>query len=392
MFSIPDNIIWPLFGTFLFLVLSNFLFGVITISLKIEKKLFVRIIGQILVILLIGFFVYIANTNSKCQDYIGYENVYYDGYHKEKGYVYITALCKDLGMSFRTFRTLFYIIAYILLYIAVTAFKGNKNFTFSLFALFPWCFNAFQMRTCMGFALITIATTFLLLKGKWKYLGVGFFTLFVFLAYSIHASMVILLIFIVIFATCKNRNIFVYTGLLISVLLVLLYFNGQNVIKDLLPDEIYSKFFDNKGYSVNVPSMIQYIELFKCVIFQFLGAFCAIFAFGSFNMDTALFPCGFNNKDDEFNIVRILFYMMACMLCLLVLLTLNIDFFRLVRNFFFFIYIMISLSMRNARFKIFNPWIILSLVFTFMSILTLVTFSDKYEWGGITMFFWIFFI
>ena len=191
MFSIPENVNWKVFSIFILLVLLNLIFGIASICLKKEKKIVFRIMGNLLVVSLIAFFVYIAYSVTWCQDYKGYLSIYESGVHKDKGFVLINSFLKEKGFDFVKTRTIIYVTSYILMFISLTLFKANKNVCFSLYAFYPWCYHAFQTRTCLGFAIIMLACTALLLKGKWKIIGIPIFACLTYCAYTIHASMLL---------------------------------------------------------------------------------------------------------------------------------------------------------------------------------------------------------
>ena len=396
MFTIPEYVNWNLFGPFLTLVIVNLVFGIFCICFKFEKKILFKIIGNVLVFAIIGFFLYLAYTNDKCQDYDHYMNIYNKNYSewytKDKGFLFLADIMYSMGFSYSLFRFVIYAISYTCIFIALTAYKTNKNFVFALYAIYPWSFHAFQMRNCLGFAIVMIATIFLLFKEKWKILGFAMFTFFVGLATSIHASMLLYAIFFVIFLSIKKKNYFIAPLLLVSLVFIAFYFNNQNIIVELIPESIQDKFF-NGQYTANVPNYREYISLFIAMVFMLMSGFFAYIGyFGIFSKKVSLFDNKKIFDNSEENTIKCLFFMTVCMFCLIITITFNTDFFRLQRNFVLFLLIMISLSMRKSKLKILNPCILLSIVCLFYAEKTLLEFSNSWETGGITMFFWVFFI
>lgn len=394
MFKAPENVNWKVFSIFIVLVLLNLIFGIASICLKKEKKIVFRIMGNLLVVSLISFFVYIAYRVSWCQDYKWYNKIYETSNHKDKGYVFLCDLFKNMGYEFNIFRTCVYLLSYSLMFISLTCFKANKNLCFGLYAFYPWCYHAFQTRTCLGFAIIMLACTALLLKGKWKIIGIPIFACLIYCAYTIHGSMLLYAVLAVVFLTFKNKNYFAGIGFILSVVLIILFYNGQNVIVDMVPDFIYEKYF--VLYTVHKPNIKEYTSLLFGMILQLFSVTFAVIGFTGITNKTEstdlLIPVeNIRSYYTDYHNMKCVFFMVICMFCLMPVFTLNTDFLRLERNFVIFVYAGLTISARNAKHKFLNPWIILSIISMLAANYVLLDFSNTWEAGGIEKAFWIFF-
>lgn len=396
MFKAPENVNWKVFSIFIVLVLLNLIFGIASICLKKEKKIVFRIIGNLLVVSLIAFFVYIAYSVTWCQDYKGYLSIYESGVHKDKGFVLINNFLKERGFDFVKTRTIIYVTSYILIYTSLTLFKANKNVCFSLYAFYPWCYHAFQTRTCLGFAIIMLACTALLLKGKWKIIGIPVFACLTYCAYTIHASMLLYAVLAVVFLTFKNKNYFAGIGLLITIVLLIIYYNGQNLIVDIIPSEIYVKYFVNNLYSTHIPNIKEFTSLLLGMILMLISSTFSVIAFtGMSNKDDSLeklIPIeNIRMYNNDYHNLKCIFYMIVCVFSLLLIFTVNTDMIRLERNFVIFVYACLTISVRNAKHKFLNPWIILSIISMLATNYVLLDFSNTWEAGGVEKAFWLFF-
>ena len=394
MFKAPENVNWKVFSIFIVLVLLNLIFGIASICLKKEKKIVFRIIGNLLVASLIAFFVYIAYSVTWCQDYKWYTKIYETSNHKDKGFVLINNFLKERGFDFVKTRTIIYVTSYILMFISLTCFKANKNVCFSLYAFYPWCYHAFQTRTCLGFAIIMLSCTALLLKGKWKIIGIPIFACLIYFAYTIHGSMLLYAVLAVVFLTFKNKNYFAGIGLLITIVLLIIYYNGQNLIVDIIPSEIYEKYFGL--YTVHQPSIKEYTSLLFGMILQLVSVTFAVIGFTGITNKTEsadlLIPVdNIKSYNTDYHNIKCIFYLVICMFCLMPVFTLNTDFLRLERNFVIFVYACLTISARNAKHKFLNPWIILSIISMLAANYVLLDFSNTWEAGGVEKAFWLFF-
>ena len=400
MSSIWDNISMIKFMPFVILISVNIIYGIIINQFSLRNR-WTKIIGEFFVFMLILFYLYIAYTCTTCQDYQHYKELYessfsdynHSDFTKDKGFVYLGLMFNKLGFDFKTFRLFMYILLYGMMYFSLCMFKADKNLTLGLYSIFPWCFNAFQMRTGLGLGFAMMAATGLLLGGKKKILGILIFLLFIILGYSVHGSTLIYAVFILVFFTFKNKNYIVLGTTIISFALLLsFYFNGSSTIKYLIPEQIYYRFFSR--YTVNVPAYREYNYLFKAMCYELFAAASALFAFRQMTFKKEFINISINDysKEKDYSKVKILFYMSLCMFAILPLITLNLDLFRLERCFMIFIYIMITISIRNARWKILNPFNLLALFFAGMAFFSLFSFTIAYEHGGAFSAFWVFFI
>ena len=356
------------------------------------KKLIFKIIGIILVLSLLGFFIYIAYSVTWCQDYEGYLIIYNGLDHKDKGFVFINKFLKNMGFDFVATRTIIYIFAYLIMFTALSLFKANKNFTFALYALYPWCYHAFQTRTCLGFAIIMLASTCLLLKGKLKTLGIACFSLLTYFAYSMHGSMIIYGIIIAGFFCIKNKNYFVSFGFVCTIVFLIFYYNGVNLITDILPEEILDRFF-NGLYSTHIPNMREYNALLLGMSLQVISIMFAYIGFRGikFGDDNLYLVSVENTKEKEYIYIQNILFIVICAFCMMPIITISTDMVRLIRNVVLIVFAGISISARNAKYRFLNPWVILSLIFILSASYVILDFSDSWETGGVREAFWRFF-
>lgn len=389
------------FFVFIGLVAINFLYSLFTFYFKKSNKLIFRCIGWILALSLIGFFMYTAYTNKEVLDCDSYERSYMGGgITKDKFYHWLEVYFKEREVPYMTFRAILYGFSYLFLWIALSAYKVNKNFCLSLYALYPWSACAYLARNWYAFSIILLASCFLLFKKHWKIIGIAGFLALCYVAYHMHGSCILYAVLILAIFGYKNKNYVLTLAAIASMaLFISTLYDTQSVqlLVDMLPEDIHEHLIH---YSTNVPTQDEYVMLIVLCFSYLVSAVILLLShsdtmyhgpYESIKRDLAM-EAVLKKEYQEFRRMDILIYMAIAVMLLLPIYSLDVDFFRIIRFGAIFIIMAMSHAVSRSKVKVLSPIVLSSFLAFMFGTVWLLSYLDGWEIGGYDYSFWLTFI
>ena len=386
--SIGHTVNWPFFTLFMVFVGVNILYGMLCCSIKFMRKWPFKIVGWALALGMLYILILLSyKAHGNIQDFDSYLKIYqnYNSY-KDEMYGRFQEWFKARGVEFDLYRQIYYAITFVILWVAVTIIRANKNIVFGCFAIFPWMFFGRQMRIAMAMSLICLAAALLTMKSWRKIIGIVCFFPLIYLAYSFHGATIFFAVLIIMGFSFKNRNYIGYIAFVAGTIFIVAYFFGFNLFVKIIesfPKELTDRL---KEYATIVPDHVQTKELLG-IETAYLAAM--VFARLAVTKKQA-------DKDPttakEYHKVTSLFDSGIAMFCIVLSVTVSLFCIRFIRYFTIIIYAAIAVSMKNAKFKAFNPFVIASIAFLLLGTYLNFSFLDSYETGGFDLAFYTFFV
>ena len=385
---IGSTINWPFFTLFMVFVLLNIGYGILTSSIKYMQKWPFKIIGWILAASMLYILVILSvKAEGNIQDYNSYKSIYYnrDSY-KDEMYGYFQEWFKARGFEFDLYRQIYYVITFVILWISMSIFRANKNIVFGCFAIFPWMFFGRQMRIAMAMSIICLAASLLTFKSWRKIIGFVCFFPLLYLAYSFHGATIFFGVLILMGFGFKNRNYLIWIAAVLGTIYLVTYLFGVNLFAktlELFPEELTDRLSE---YATQVPNFRESNMLLSMQL-SYLAAM--VFAWLAVSKKQMVRD---PSVKKEYHKVSALFYAGICMYCLILSVTVSMFCVRFIRYFTIFIYAIIAVAMKNARFKALNPFILASIAFLLIGTYYNFLFLDTWETGGFDLAFYTFFV
>lgn len=187
-----------IFIIFCALVFINLIYGIYSVKKSIYLRTIesVRVnIGVLLSLILLIYMFWICVNTHDTLDYDTYYRAYYLGRNIfEPGFSLLCNLGVKLGLEFDSFRSIIIAISFLLSFFALKRLNINRNIAFSLYAITSMTLDFIQLRNLFAFAIVLFSLPWLFESnvnyrfGKIKYL-IG-----VFIAISIHTVSIIYLL------------------------------------------------------------------------------------------------------------------------------------------------------------------------------------------------------
>lgn len=125
-----------------------------------NKEVILPVMVMTLAIIIMG-----GSTNNP--DYEIYHSMYLRGdQYKAPGFQFLIQISKQLGLDYSQFRLLVAAIGYILIYISVRRMTDNPYCFWIMYLIYPFCFDAVQLRNFLAMSLLVFATHFLVDKSN----------------------------------------------------------------------------------------------------------------------------------------------------------------------------------------------------------------------------------
>ena len=197
-------------------------------------------------------FVFIHNTSVSFADYDNYERYFMRVTSGEMGilymgmpvgWYYLCLLFAQIGLSYRGMTTVLIILSFFLVHRFVKTIDCKEGAFWSLFILFPGLVQVVQLRFFLGSAIVFWTLGSLVRKEKW---GLIRFLLGVFIAYFIHASCAIFLVFafIILFDRFDTRKA-IFMSVCGTALLYLASAYIPQVVALYIPSVKYERYFES---------------------------------------------------------------------------------------------------------------------------------------------------
>lgn len=127
------------------------------------------------------------------------------------GFFMIQSIAVWFKLDFLQFLQLFYLICFVVLYVAVRKMTAYVNVVFALFTIFPFGIEVIQMKTFMADCFVLLGLSFLFaeetkIRKKSKYANFILFIIFLLIAICIHFSAVYFMIVGTIFILSDKRK------------------------------------------------------------------------------------------------------------------------------------------------------------------------------------------
>lgn len=330
-----------LFMSYLMLVLLNLLCGIKRNSAivkyqkqQIEQKYYNRIKNSTRVFsaLLLVFMIIIVVQNRENPDYVNYKWIYESGMQVETGWKYLEELAIREGLQYDEFKSIVVVISYVILFYGLVKLDVNENIILAIYAFYPFAMDAIQLRNFLAMTLVLYAYHFIIRndkKGKLLFLGL------VLIASTIQSVFPIYLVLLLVnhkkFNSVRNKLI----GVLVICSFIVL------VIVKMVPglvNDIGLLLFESRSDKVDY--YVQNNVGFGFIIF---GVMHTLFTL-------SMYYCGKSKgllSDKERVLVNSVFWSDLLLLCMLPLLIINIEFYRIYRNMCLLNYIALPILMRG---------------------------------------------
>lgn len=185
---------------YLFLVLGNLFYA----NSRNKRQIMVKTtsihkidIGTVLAFLLICFLVFLAITDRDNPDYNSYRTSYvmHTVNTVDKGFEYLRNIGWSLGWSFELFHAVIYGFFYLVTWVALCRFGINKNFALGLYALFPFAYDAIQIRWFCACSVVLFSLSFFMEERKSSIVK---YVIGVLIASTLHSLSIVYLLFLLV--------------------------------------------------------------------------------------------------------------------------------------------------------------------------------------------------
>lgn len=349
-----------------FLVAINILYGCLIYDktyLKIYKRSRINL-GTILIILLVCYILVIGSSTYDKLDYEIYYNAY--RYGKDSFEVGFNLLCKignEIGLSFDLFRSLLFASSILLMIIGLTKAKLNANVSIAVYSIISMTLDFIQIRNFLAFSIVIYSLQWLFDGthfGKFKYI-IG-----VVLATSIHTLSVV---YLVCFLYGYKNQIYYRRKIIGYIFICSILFSAimkiNPVIIGLTAKYIFS-FNEEKRLAYTATSLNWGFLLYWLpeVIFLIISVFMKRYVK--------------KMKDSELIIMTDrLLWLNICISCLFPLCIININFFRIFRNFAVLNYGILPLLMRIPKAK--KEFWLIALYFVNLVLMFWINYGADFE-------------
>ena len=123
----------------------------------------------------------------------------------EKGYMFITEICRKAGLSYMMFKGIAFSIAVILVATSIGVYDANYPFALLLYFISAFQADLEQTRNFFAVSIVIFAIRFLH-KSQQSVLNATKYTILIILSATIHSSMLFFIIFLVLYI--KNNKLF----------------------------------------------------------------------------------------------------------------------------------------------------------------------------------------
>ena len=203
------DINYLLFAAFLLIILQN-----IVVSYNSNRRVAIRLFANHYINLkdclsfaLLLFLIIVAITDNDNPDYYNYQVVYNTStstiLDTDIGYSFVMNCARKVGWSFETFHAVIYTFFYILLWISLVKLKLNKNIAIGLYALFPFAYDAIQIRFFCATCIMLYSLSFLMDK---KTGGIIKYLIGIIVAATFHSLAIFYILFLFVRIEDSNKN------------------------------------------------------------------------------------------------------------------------------------------------------------------------------------------
>lgn len=222
-----------------------------------------KFLGVLILPAILGFIWILFGFNTYNVDYKNYEYAYNqivngsDNSYFNLGFIYIIKLSGFLGLNYQSFLICISGIITLLLFFTLRKLTNRVNLTLILFIIYPLVFDIVQYRNFLGYVVCFYGLDYLY-KEKNSLKNSLIYIIFVLIATSIHSSMIIYLIFLLV--KIKNKNRFILSvGICFSV--VFLFSVDNQILFNILSLIKLERFI---GYEVDgsFSTFIQYLAVY----------------------------------------------------------------------------------------------------------------------------------
>ena len=161
-------------------------------------------LGSVLAFVTLFFLVIIASLDTNNPDYNPYKIVYNGSLDYDVGFTAIQDFFIAKGVEYQTFRTIVFSFSYLCVFIFLLRININPSFSVALYSIYPFFYDAIQMRNLLAFSVILPFIPSLKKKSK---KGIILFIVAVLIATSIHKiSFVYILLLLVALKNGKLKR------------------------------------------------------------------------------------------------------------------------------------------------------------------------------------------
>lgn len=309
----------------LLLILINLIYGIsreksrrqVTIKFG-TRELFM--VHDLFALILVITLIVIACNTLDIPDIEGYK-MFYSGMNTgiEPGYVFLENLGIRFGLSFETFRSIFIVGSYLVLWIAVDRLKLNKNIVFALYSVYPFTYDVIQLRNLLALSLVVLGISFLYTKDKGNKVK---YVICIALATLFHSLM---LIYLVLLVSGKQLIDSRLKKQLLGLAVALMFVFSILMSRSFAIQSIIGSYF----YSFNSVKADAYLRIgmrYGFIVFWFMEIFYVLVAYINKKNSSSVEDEIAERKELSFWIM-ITVTVLGCPLCIL-----NSNFYRIFRN------------------------------------------------------------
>ena len=322
-------------------------------------------------------FVLITNTSIGYADFDGYE-LYYNSVTSgvmdinymgmSKGWYYLCLFFSKVGLSYRGMTAVLIVVSCYLINLFLKKTKCNQKIFWGLFVIFPGIIQLVQLRFFFGTSIVFFGLFFILdLRKdgiKSTIMGLIKFTICVLLAYYIHSSCIIFIMYVFVplfdrIGQKKTIFIFIISSLLLSTFVPRL----TSIIEIFVSQEKFTRYFES---SISETTLTWFMQIL------FVWIFCLIVCYYC-NKEYRITMLKVENKSVIFTEafgIRIL--TCVSLLCFtLPFLSFDRNFHRFLEIGYMLVYVYISVIWHNSKIELKNKYILLSI---FVGIILIITY------------------
>lgn len=212
----------------------------------------------IMFVMLLYMWVMIA-LNTDSPDYENYEFIYKNAQMVKASfepiYMLICLFCRQLSMSFLTFRGVIAFIIVLFIYLTMKRLPIGDNYILSLFLLYPFAGFISSIRAAVATVIIMYAFTFLIDKKEKTYVK---YVIFILIASGFQYFSLFFLIFIIL---NKTNKYLIYGAYILCPLIVVLFHNGSifKLMNQFTSDNRILHWFDPEELRMMKPVVVLII-------------------------------------------------------------------------------------------------------------------------------------
>lgn len=221
------------FSMYVILVSVNLIYGLYSHKVSLVCTIGVqrKDASRLLALSLLIFLVIIASRDLNNPDYNSYYAVYVRSLDYDLGYNFIQDFFVSRGVEYHTFRVIIYCFSYFCVWNFLKQIDLNINFSIALYSIFPFFYDAIQLRNLLAFSVVLLFIPCLMSNKK---RAVFIYVFAVIVATTIHKLSLIYLLLILVKMNNEEKKRKILIGVFVLSLLFLIMCKASSSFNTLL--------------------------------------------------------------------------------------------------------------------------------------------------------------